>query len=141
MADKGGKIVVNKILLLTHFGWGEQLVKSVEMIIGKIDFVYEIPLTAEQTLEDYQNAVNEFLGDSEEYVIFTDLFGGTTTNVAALVTRDRNIDVITGLNSPLLIEACSQIMFENTFNIERLLGNSENSIFDVKKKIGTKGGE
>ena len=33
-----------EILLLTHGGWGMSLVKGIEMLLGKVDFVHEIPL-------------------------------------------------------------------------------------------------
>jgi D-glucosaminate-specific PTS system IIA component len=134
--------LVNKILLLTHYGWGKSLLKSVEMILGKVDFVYEIPLTPELSFDDYRNAVSEFLGKSDgQYVIMTDVFGGTPTTVASVVVKDKDIDIITGLNSPLLIEACSRILFDGGLDVENLLKTTKNSIFDVKKKMGLKGSE
>ena len=137
-----------QILLLTHGGWGKSLLKGVEMILGKIDFVDEIPLCAQDTQMEFENKVEAYLDDCQKnapdqvhITIFTDLFGGTTTNTAACIARRRqnSVDVVTGLNAPLLLEACSQIAFQSSLGIPKLLEAAEHSIFDVMEKIQMKG--
>ncbi|MBZ2175993.1 hypothetical protein K8M07_12160 [Schnuerera sp. xch1] len=121
-----------KILLLTHGGWGMSLVRGVEMILGKIDFVKEVPLLPNDTLLDYKKkviAISEKM--SEDSLILTDVLGGTTTNVAAVVGRQRGIKVICGLNAPLLITASSSIIFSNKLDFEHLLNEGKVSIKDV----------
>ena len=48
-----------EILLLTHGGWGMSLVKGIEMLLGKVDFVHEIPLEPSYTLPEYMQMVKE----------------------------------------------------------------------------------
>ena len=89
-----------KLVLLTHGGWGTSLLKGVEMILGKVDFVHEIPLTASQTLPEYLDAVEAYVSDiSEGSLILTDLLGGTPSNVAAVVGNKTGIRVFCGLNA------------------------------------------
>ncbi|BDQ51970.1 hypothetical protein EfsSVR2281_37810 [Enterococcus faecalis] len=47
------------ILLLTHNGWGLELVKSVQMIVGEVTNVHEVALQAEDSLGDYLERVTE----------------------------------------------------------------------------------
>ncbi|MEG0958276.1 MAG: PTS sugar transporter subunit IIA [Erysipelotrichaceae bacterium] len=133
-----------KILLLTHGGWGLELKKSVEMIIGKIDFVEEVALKPENNLQEFKTEVlNKIENLKKEdngnvnITILTDLFGGTTTNVAAVIANQENkeIRVFAGLNSPLLLEASSQILFTGKLDCEQLLKVSKDSIFDVMERI------
>lgn len=137
-----------KIILLTHGGWGKALKKSVEMILGKVDFVSEVALTPQMLMIEYRQAVEDAIENEIKkawekqtklhITLMTDVFGGTPTNVAAVIAKEGkecDISVITGLNCPLLIEACTQILYSNELNLESVLKNSENSIFDVMKKI------
>ncbi len=126
----------SRILLLTHGGWGMSLVNGVRMILGTVDFVHEIPLLPEATLPEYMAEVKAYAETmAENSLIFTDIFGGTTTNVAAKVGRDLNLKVISGLNCPLLLEACSQILFTGTLDYGALLSAGQTSIMDVVYKI------
>lgn len=140
-----------KILLLTHGGWGKYLLKSIEMILGRVSFVDEIGLEASYLMDEYRTYVEDYIKAEHEkasalqkklnITIFTDMFGGTPTNVAALVSKehDMQIHVITGLNAPLLLEACSQISFHSSLNYEELLKNTKETVFDVMEKICKKG--
>lgn len=111
-----------KILLLTHGGWGLHLVKSLEMILGKLDFVEEVALMPQDTFPDYMALVKEKLKlCSPGSVIITDLFGGTTTNVAAKLGNELGFPVVSGLNAPLLLEAASEIARGGAVSIARLL--------------------
>lgn len=65
----------------------------------------------------------------------TDVFGGTTTNVGAKLGRDLGIKVISGLNAPLMIEACTQIMYTDDCNFDVVLQSGQNSIMDVVAEI------
>ena len=97
-----------QILLLTHGGWGMSLVKGVRMILGAVDFVDEVPLLPEMTLPEYLGKVKAQVEKLPEgSLILTDVFGGTTTNVGAKLGKDFNIKVYSGLNAPMLLEACS----------------------------------
>lgn len=121
-----------KVLLLTHGGWGMSLVKGVEMILGRINFVEEVPLLPSDTLLDYKEKVMSIAEKMpKDSVILTDVFGGTTTNVAAIVGRQIGIKVICGLNAPLLITASSSIMFSDELDFENLLSEGKVSIKDV----------
>lgn len=137
-----------KILLLTHGGWGSALLKGVEMILGKMDFVEEIPLEPQDTQNEFEDRVEKYviscendLAEAVHITIFTDMFGGTTTNTAAFIAHrhQKMISVVTGLNAPVLLEACSQISFGSEFSISKLLEDSEHSIFDVMERIQKEG--
>lgn len=136
-----------RILLLTHGGWGSALLHGVEMILGTVDFVDEIPLYAQDTRTEFEGKIEKYIkeycqADKDAHLtIMTDMFGGTTTNTAAYAAHrcQNKINVITGLNAPLLLGACSQIVFDSGLDIPRLLDEAGCSIFDVMEKIRMKG--
>lgn len=96
------------ILILTHNGWGKELVKSVQMIIGKIENVHEVALEAEDNLTDYLSRVQgqiDTLAWQERLLILTDVKGGTPSNVALRLSKDYEVAVISGLCTSMLLEA------------------------------------
>lgn len=125
-----------QILLLTHGGWGMSLLNGVRMILGAVDFVEEIPLMPEMTLPEYLTKVREKAETLPEgSLILTDVFGGTTTNVGAKLGKDLNIKVYSGLNAPMLLEACSQITFTEQLDMEAVLETGKSSVKDVVAEI------
>lgn len=121
-----------KIVLLTHGGWGMALVKSLEMILGKIDCVTEVALEPSFTLEDYLQAVRaEVENISDGSLIITDLIGGTPSNVGALVGKQTGIRVFCGLNAPMLLEACVELQGEGRIDFDAVLAAGQDACKDV----------
>lgn len=96
------------IILLTHGGWGAGLLKSIKMIVGETENIYEVVLLPEDNLQEYIQRVENQLKSvtwSEKLLILTDIKGGTTSNVALRLSRDYDILAISGLNTAMLLDA------------------------------------
>lgn len=92
------------IIILTHGNFGEELIKSAEMIIGRIDDIKSLSLTQDLSLDDLLRLTrDEISGIENDVILMTDLFGGTPNNVASYFNGSMNIPVITGINLPMLI--------------------------------------
>ncbi len=125
-----------QILLLTHGGWGMSLVTGVRMILGSVDFVTEVALLPEMTLPEYLGNVKaEVEKMPKGSLILTDVFGGTTTNVGAKLGREFDIKVYSGLNAPMLLEACSQIAFTGTLDTDAVLSSGKEAVKDVVEEV------
>lgn len=121
-----------KIVLLTHGGWGSNLVSSIEMIAGKVECVHEIALEPAYTLPEYMAMVREYTDTiSTESVIMVDLFGGTPSNVAAAIGNQTGIHVFAGLNAPMLLEACLELQGTGRLDYEAILQAGSAACMDV----------
>ena len=121
-----------KIVLLTHGGWGSNLVSSIEMIAGKIECVHEIPLKPAYTLPEYMSMVREYTdGLSADSMIMVDLFGGTPSNVAAAIGNQTGMHVFAGLNAPMLLEACLELQNTGTLDYDAILNAGSAACMDV----------
>lgn len=101
-------MVKQPILILTHNGWGLELLKSVQMIVGEISNVHEVALNAEDSLPEYLERVKtqiEQLEWQENLLILTDIKGGTPSNVALSLSKDYKVVAISGLCASMLLEA------------------------------------
>ena len=95
------------ILIAAHGNLGAELLKSAEIIIGKQDRVECISLLPGMDLEDFAGLFREALGAAEgNAIILCDLFGGTPSNVTAGIGLEGGAIALTGVNLPMLIEAC-----------------------------------
>ena len=95
------------IVVVTHGQLAVELVNAAEMIVG------ELPRFAAVSIgwhEDTQDARDE-IGQAIERVrqdggvlILTDMFGGTPSNLAMTFLEQGRVEVITGVNLPMLIK-------------------------------------
>lgn len=94
------------IILLTHGGWGKALIKSVEMIVGKTEKVYDVSLDSGLSLQTYIQKVRSSVDTiTENDLVLTDIPGGTTSNVALRLSQEFPWHIISGVNALMLIEA------------------------------------
>lgn len=127
----------SEILLLTHGGWGEKLIDSIKMIFGSTDRITEIPLMASETFQEYYKKVrNKVSNLSENSLLMADLYGGTTSNVSAKLSQEFKINVVSGLNANMLLEAVASI--DNLGDrevVERIVASGKHGCKNVLKEI------
>lgn len=97
---------VNGVLVCTHGSFGVELVKSAEMIVGRLDRVKTLSLLPDMAPEDFGKAAEEELKNLKpgKYICFVDLLGGTPFNVLAALRNKYNLVIITGVNLPMFME-------------------------------------
>jgi len=97
---------VQGIVILTHGKAGEELIRSAEMIIGKMEKVIAVSLGAGEDPSDYRARVSKVLATMPRgSILMTDLFGGTPSNTAAALSKNCAVFAVSGVNLPMLIEA------------------------------------
>lgn len=108
MNEKNGGIKLrekNKIILLTHDGWGKALIKSMGLLVGKTQNVLDIALNPEMTLNQYISEVQKKAEPIDRNtIVLTDIPGGTTSNVALKLTSKYPWKVFSGVNALMLVE-------------------------------------
>lgn len=114
------------IIVATHGRFGEELVKSAEMIIGEINNVYTLSLLPEKSFEDFFEETKEIFTEIEGPTIaLVDLFGGTPSNVLTALTQKYEHKVVSGLNLPLFIELYMKATLSDTIDLEQLIEASQ----------------
>ena len=94
-------------VIITHGTLGKAIVEAAEIIIGKADLIQTITVTG----SDVPDGLRARIGDAVKQVnagggvlIFTDMFGGTPTNIALAFLDPGKVDILTGVNLPMLIK-------------------------------------
>ena len=95
--------------ICTHGRFGEEIVKSAEMIYDRLDDVKVFSLLPGMSPEEYNACIEkELIKEEREILAIVDLFGGTPCNTMAILSRNYHLKIVSGLNLAMLIELYSQ---------------------------------
>ena len=94
------------LILVTHGKLAEEFVAAMTHVVGKQEAVVAISIGPEDNMEkrrsDIGNAVKR-VDSGTGVIILTDLFGGTPSNLAISLMQRGKVEVIAGINLPMLI--------------------------------------
>ncbi len=94
------------MILVTHGKLAEHFIDAMEHVVGKQEHVATICIgpndDMEQRRADIANAIKE-VDSGNGAIILTDLFGGTPSNLAISLLDAGRVEVIAGINLPMLI--------------------------------------
>ena len=126
------------ILLVTHGDLGKELLKSSELIIGKVENARSISFHHGDSFETLLKKVEENIKNisDDELIVFTDMYGGSHYNAVNRAMKNRNFYHITGINFPLFIDIA---VARDTYSLEeiaeKIIKNGKKSIVFVNEKF------
>jgi mannose PTS system EIIA component len=95
------------LVLVTHGRLAEEFKSALEHIVGRQDGIETVSIGAEDNLEkrrgDIRAAIAKVRGP-EGAILLTDMFGGTPSNLAISFLKDGEVEVVAGLNLPMLVK-------------------------------------
>lgn len=97
------------IILISHYTLAESLKETVSLIVGEKKNLSALALNKNDKVEDFSLKLKkevERIDDGDGVIIFADMFGGTPSNSSlAAFGSEEKVEIITGFNMPLVIEA------------------------------------
>jgi mannose PTS system EIIA component len=94
------------LVIVCHEDMGAELIRAAEMIVGRIEAVESVSVkqeSAPETLRDrIQNAIKK-VDRKKGVMLFTDMFGGTPSNIALAFLGD-SVEVVSGVNLSMVIK-------------------------------------
>ena len=98
------------IVVVTHGQLARELVAAAEMIIGEIPNVTAVSIGWQESPEDAEREIAIAVTRVESgkgTVVLTDMFGGTPSNLSLTFLETGKVEVVTGVNLPMLIRLTS----------------------------------
>lgn len=95
------------IVLVTHGKLAEEFRHAVEHVVGPQKFIETVSIGPEDDMDQRRQDILEAVRRAEDgqgVIILTDMFGGTPSNLAISVMDSGRIEVIAGVNLPMLIK-------------------------------------
>ena len=95
------------MILVSHGHLAAEMKAVLEHIVGKQDAVETVGIFSDDDMEKRRAEIQEKIkqvDSGDGVIILTDMFGGTPSNLAISVMEQANIEVIAGVNLPMLIK-------------------------------------
>lgn len=96
------------LVVATHGNLGVELLLSAQMIIGPVRNAKAVSVNQDNSMEDIRDALTvaiaEVGADGNGVIIVADMFGGTPANVSMTLLEPQSVEVLTGVNLPMLLK-------------------------------------
>jgi PTS system mannose-specific IIA component len=98
------------IIIVAHPDYAAALLRTAEYILGQLgdcaSISVDATLDAAETVQRLNDAAR-FLDKGAGALILTDMFGGTPTNLCLALLTTHKVEVVTGVNLPMILKAFS----------------------------------
>ena len=119
------------LLIISHCELGKELLNAAELIFGRLEATKSIAITQTTESEELLKMIAEeikALDSGQGVLLLTDMFGGTPSNLSLSFLKEEMVEVLTGVNLPMVVEAAQ--------NREHL---SLNELGEKAQEAGTRG--
>lgn len=115
-------------VIVTHGHLAGELLAAAEMIVGPISHIAAVSIgwhdDVDAARDEVQRAITR-VSQGAGVLLLTDMFGGTPTNIASMFLDEGAIEVVTGVNLPMVIKLATS--------------TGEDSLTDIAPKIRDQG--
>ena len=94
------------LVLVTHGRLASEFIVAMEHVVGPQERIAAICIGPDDDMEERRRAILKAIGEVDRgdgCVLLTDMFGGTPSNLAISLMKSDKIEVIAGVNLPMLI--------------------------------------
>ena len=95
------------VLVITHGNLGYELIRSAELIKGRLGSILAISVDPTKGVEELKKEITAGIKKVDKgkgVLIMTDLFGGTPSNLSLSFLKEGKLEVVTGVNLPMLLK-------------------------------------
>jgi len=93
------------LVLVAHAGVAGELLAAAEMIVGKLELAQAVGIAQDASAATVMASIKEAVAQvsGAGAIIMTDMFGGTPSNMSISFLEEGRVEVLTGVNLPMLI--------------------------------------
>ena len=98
------------MVLVTHGRLADELIAALEHVVGSQKNVLSVCIGPDDDMEQRRSDIMKSAVDVDDgngVVLLTDMFGGTPSNLAISIIDTANVEVIAGVNLPMLVKLAS----------------------------------
>lgn len=115
-------------VIVSHGQLATELLAAAETVVGDLSHIMAVSIgwhdDVEAASSEVERAIKQ-VSQGNGVVLMTDMFGGTPTNISAMFIKDGEVELVTGVNLPMVIKLASQ--------------NAETTLADLSRAIEDQG--
>jgi mannose PTS system EIIA component len=112
------------VVVVTHGQLAAELLNAAETIVGDLPRFTAVSIGWHEDVQDARDEIAQAIArvDCEHGILLlTDMFGGTASNLGITFLEDRRVEVLTGVNLPMLIKLASMTERPDVLEVAREL--------------------
>jgi PTS system mannose-specific IIA component len=117
-------------VVVTHGHLASELLAAAEMIVGAVTHITAVSIGWHDDVEAARDEIERAMtrvSEGHGVLLLTDMFGGTPTNIASMFLAEGEVEVVTGVNLPMVIKLAAQ--------------SEEEALADVARRVRDQGRE
>ena len=94
-------------LIVTHGKLAYELLNAAQKIEANMGVMEAVPLEWNDTVDEAREKIRlalERIGEADGTIIFTDMFGGTPSNISLSFLEKGRVEIVTGVNLPMVVK-------------------------------------
>lgn len=97
-------------VIVSHGQVANELVAAAEAVVGDLEHITAVSIGWHDDVEMAKREIEQAIGrvsSGNGVLLLTDMFGGTPTNIAAMFLEIGKVEIVTGVNLPMVIKVAS----------------------------------
>ena len=111
MAEETEKILKIGGVIISHGQFAKELLAAAEEIVKEIPHIRAVSIGWHDDVEAARAEIERAIKEVSQgcgVLLLTDMFGGTPTNIASMFFAENEVEIVTGVNLPMVIKLASQ---------------------------------
>jgi len=95
------------VVIVTHYRLGEEFLQALRLIVPDAPPMATVSVDPKQAVDEMRESIAASLkaaDDGDGVLVLTDMFGGTPSNMSLSFHDEHHVEVVTGMNLPMLIK-------------------------------------
>ena len=98
-------------VIVSHGRLANELLAAAEAVVGELNHIRAVSIGWHDDVEMAKNEISRAIktvSSGNGVLLLTDMFGGTPTNVSAMFIKENEVEIVTGVNLPMVVKLASQ---------------------------------
>ena len=111
-------------VIVSHGQVANELLAAAETVVGEMSHITAVSIGWHDDVEIAQNEIERAIkqvSDGVGVLVLTDMFGGTPTNISAMFLKENEVEMVTGVNLPMVIKLASMTASPGLSVVARLV--------------------
>ena len=95
------------VVIVTHYRLGDEFLQALRLIVPDAPEFHAVAIEPTQSVEEMRSRIAGALEAADRgdgVLVLTDMFGGTPSNISLSFLQEHHVEVVTGVNLPMLIK-------------------------------------
>ncbi len=95
------------VVIVAHYKLGDEFLHALRLIVPDAPEFQSVSVEPDQSVDTMREAIARALQTAEQgqgVLVLTDMFGGTPSNISLSFLDEHHVEVVTGVNLPMLIK-------------------------------------